>query len=289
LLPERLIAAPAGTTRRWFLAPSLPHKPGKRKTRLAALTEERDQLARDKLELETRLREAETLLSERTRMAREIGEEFQQFIYSASHDLQEPLRSMTSYAQLLERLPPGASEAAEFARYIQEGSSRINSLIRDLLSFSRLSDSPRRAAVSLSAVVQGASFFLQKQLQEAGATITVDELPEVSADENQMSQLFVELLRNAAKFRSAAPLEIRVSAEERDGENLISVSDNGQGIASNYHEQVFGLFKRLHGREVEGTGIGLAVCRKIVKAHGGRIWVESSGTGGSTFRFTLPV
>jgi signal transduction histidine kinase len=271
------------------LAPLPPPNPRKRKTRLAALTEERDQLERDKLELETRLREVEALLAERTRLAREIAEEFQQFIYAASHDLQEPLRSMTSYAQLLERLPPGASEAAEFARYIQEGSSRINSLIRDLLSFSRLSDSPRRAAVSLAAVVQGASFFLQKQLQEAGAKITVDELPEVSADENQMSQLFAELFRNAAKFRSSAPLEIRVSAQERDGENLISVADNGQGIASNYHEQVFGLFKRLHGREVEGTGIGLAVCRKIVKAHGGRIWVESSGTGGSTFRFTLPV
>jgi light-regulated signal transduction histidine kinase (bacteriophytochrome) len=261
----------------------------KRKTSLAALTEERDALARAKLELETRLSEAEALVAEQARQARAVAEEFQQFIYSASHDLQEPIRSVTSYAQLLERLLPPASEAAEFSRYIQEGSARINALMRDLLSFSRLSDSPRRTAVSVAAVVNGASFFLQKQLQDAGATITADELPEVSADENQLSQLFVELLQNAVKFRSEAPLEIRVSAEEQEGENLISVSDNGQGIDPKYHEHVFGVFKRLHGREVEGTGIGLALCRKIVNAHGGRIWVESLGAGGSTFRFTLPV
>jgi chemotaxis family two-component system sensor kinase Cph1 len=165
----------------------------------------------------------------------------------------------------------------------------MNALVRDLLTYGRLSDSPRRTAISLAAVVQGASFFLQKQLQEAGATITVDELPEVSADENQLSQLFVEVFRNAVKFRSAEPLQIRVRVEEREGENLISVSDNGQGIDPRFHEQVFGVFKRLHGPEVPGTGIGLALCRKIVKGHGGRLWVESGGAGGSTFRFTLPV
>lgn len=271
-----------------MLAPLPSPNPRKRKTHLAALIEERDQLARAKLELEARLLEAEALLAEQSRQARAVAEEFQQFVYTASHDLQEPIRSVTSYAQLLERQLQPASEAAEFARYIQEGSARINSLMRDLLSFSRLSDSPRRTAVSLAPVVQGASFFLQKQLQEAGTTITVDELPEVSADENQLSQLFVELFLNAVKFRSEMPLEIRVSAQEQEGENLISVSDNGLGIDPKYHEQVFGVFKRLHGREVPGTGIGLALCRKIVKAHGGRIWVESRPTGGSTFRFTLP-
>jgi light-regulated signal transduction histidine kinase (bacteriophytochrome) len=263
--------------------------PRKPKPSLAAVTQERDELARTKLELETRLREAEALVAEQSRQARAAAEEFQQFIYSASHDLQEPIRSVTSYAQLLERVMPPASEAAEFARYIQEGSARINGLMRDLLAFSRVSDSPRRTAVSVAAVVNGASLFLQKQLQEAGATITLDELPEVSADENQLSQLFVELLQNAVKFRSEAPLKIRVSAEEQEGENLISISDNGQGIDPKYHEHVFGVFKRLHGREVEGTGIGLALCRKIVNAHGGRIWVESRVAGGSTFRFTLPV
>src|SRR5580658_10322174 len=183
----------------------------KRKTSLAAVTQERDELARTKLELETRLREAEALVAEQSRQARAAAEEFQQFIYSASHDLQEPIRSVTSYAQLLERVMPPASEAAEFARYIQEGSARINGLMRDLLAFSRVSDSPRRTAVSVAAVVNGASLFLQRQLQEAAATLTVDELPEVSADENQLSQLFVELLQNAVKFRSEAPLEIRIS------------------------------------------------------------------------------
>ena len=196
----------------------------KRKTSLAALTEERDALARAKLELETRLSEAEALVAEQARQARAAAEEFQQFIYSASHDLQEPIRSVTSYAQLLERQLPPASKQPSFPDTVfRRAALGINALMRDLLSFSRLSDSPRRTAVSVPAVVNGALFFLQKQLQEAGATITVDELPEVSADENQLSQLFVELLQNAVKFRSEAPPEIRVSAEEQEGENLISV------------------------------------------------------------------
>jgi signal transduction histidine kinase len=164
----------------------------------------------------------------------------------------------------------------------------MNGLIRDLLSFSRLNAGPRMSVVSLSAVARSASFFLQAEQQKAGAAIMIDELPEVSGDENQLNRLFVELFANALKFRTERPPRIHVSGAEVGEEVVISVSDNGQGIDPNYREQVFGVFKRLHSRDVPGNGIGLALCRKIVRAHGGRIWVESDGASGSTFRFALP-
>jgi len=260
----------------------------KEKAPLESVTEERDRLASAHQDLAARLRETEAALARRDHEAREIAEEARQFAYSASHDLQEPLRSVTSYAQLLERTVPSDSEAAEFARYIVEGTARMNCLIRDLLSYSRLNDSPRLAAVSLEGIAQGAALFLQADLQKAGATLTMDALPEVVGDESQLSQLLVELLRNAIKFRSGRPLEIRICSKEENGVHLISLCDNGQGIDAKYQEQIFGVFKRLHGRDVPGTGIGLALCRKIIKGHGGRIWVESDGSSGSTFHFTLP-
>lgn len=258
-------------------------------TPLETLARERDRLRLANEELTRRVRIAEELAAQRGREARDTAAEAQQFAYAASHDMQEPLRSVTSYAQLLERSVPADSEAAEFARYVVEGTARMNSLMRDLLSYSRLSRSPRLVAVSLAAVAQGAALFLHPELQKAGATLAIEDLPEVSGDERQLNQLFAELLRNAVKFRAQRPLTVRVAYQEAEGCYVISVSDNGQGIEPKYHEQVFEVFKRLHGRDVPGTGIGLSLCRKIVKAHGGRIWVESDGSSGSTVRFTLPL
>ena len=129
---------------------------------------------------------------------------------------------------------------------------------------------------------------LQQAISDSGAEIQYAGLPELSVDESQIVQLFQNLLSNALKYRSSAPPRIEITAEEGPDGYTISVADNGQGIEPRFHKQVFGVFKRLHGREVPGTGIGLALCRKIAESHEGQIWVESDGQNGSTFKFTLP-
>lgn len=216
-------------------------------------------------------------------------EEMQHFAYAASHDLREPLRNISHYAQLLERHYAGDERAKEFVPFIVDGVSRANSLIDNLLRYSRAGGPGKRSAVKLNACVHWALLNLQRAGQESGAQITCGDLPELVADESQMVQLFQNLLDNALKFRTSDPPEIEISAEEGPEFCTVSVRDNGVGIEPRFQEQVFAPFKRLHGKQIPGTGLGLAICRKIVEGHGGRIWVESDGRHGSTFKFTLPI
>ena len=215
--------------------------------------------------------------------------ELQDFLYAAAHDLKQTLRVISVYTELLQRQYAQDKQATEFTSFIVDGVTEMRTLIESLLTFSRMSAPGRRTTVSLSAVVQWALLNVEASARESGAQITYAELPEVVVDESQMVQVFQNLLSNALKFRREEPPRISVSSEAEPGAYTISVRDNGVGIESQYRDQIFTPFKRLHGREVPGTGLGLALCKRIIEGHGGRIWVESDGRTGSTFKFTLPV
>jgi signal transduction histidine kinase len=238
----------------------------------------------------TERKRAERALEHSMQALRNANEELQQFAYAASHDLQEPLRTIASYAQLLERRYTADKDASEYTGFIVEGVNRMNALIRDLLTYSRVggAENLKRIPLNMNLALQWAMLNLDRSIREHKATVTQDNLPEVIADETQMVQLFQNLIGNSIKYRSDLPPLIHVGAEEGAEECIFSVRDNGVGIDPKFASQVFGVFKRLHGREVPGTGIGLAICRKIVENHGGRIWVESDGKNGSCFKFALP-
>jgi light-regulated signal transduction histidine kinase (bacteriophytochrome) len=217
--------------------------------------------------------------------------DLEQFAYVASHDLQEPLRMVSSYTQLLACRYKGQldADADEFIEYAVDGANRMQVLINDLLHYSRVGTRGKQLApTDTKAVFDAAYDNLRRAIEESGAEVTSGELPIVRGDDVQLGQLFQNLIGNAIKFCGEAPPEVRVEAEWRDGEWRFSVSDNGIGIEPEYRERIFVIFQRLHGRtEYSGTGIGLAVCKKIVERHGGKIWVESEPGEGSTFYFTL--
>jgi signal transduction histidine kinase len=219
------------------------------------------------------------------------NQDLEQFAYVASHDLQEPLRMVVSYTQLLSNRYKGKldSDAEDFIAYAVDGAKRMQRLISDLLAYSRVD---RRggelSAVSASEALTDALEALTAARADTGATIDAGELPPVLADYGQLVQLFQNLLGNALKFRSPGPVVIRVSAERDGAFWRFRVEDNGIGISPQYFEKVFIIFERLHGTEVPGTGIGLALCRKIVQRHGGRIWIEPAAQIGTVFYFTLP-
>lgn len=198
-----------------------------------------------------------------------------------------------SYMGLIERRYRGRldAEADEFISYAVDGARRMKRLINDLLDYSRLGNRPLEvAAVDLQAVVAEIVRLFGDKLAECGGEISVGALPVLPADRVQMERLFTNLLGNAVKFRGERPLRIRVAAARKGGIWEFAVSDNGIGIEAEFREKVFEIFSRLHSRErFEGTGIGLAGCKRIIELHGGRIWAEASPEGGSTFRFTLPV
>ncbi len=216
-------------------------------------------------------------------------EEMQHFVYAVNHDLRQPLRSILTNAQLLERKRPQDSEMKEYTSPIIEGATEINALVESLVSFSRVGISQRRSLIRLDIVLQLALLKVQKLVKESSAQITFRDLPEAEVDESQFTQVFEHLLTNSIKYRGEETPNIEVSAQGDTDAYRISVRDNGVGIKSDYHQAVFAPFKRLHGKSIPGSGLGLAICRKIVTAHGGKIWVESDGESGSTFHFTVPM
>jgi signal transduction histidine kinase len=219
--------------------------------------------------------------------------DLEQFAYVASHDLQEPLRMVATYTQLLaERYQGKLDENADkYIHYAVEGALRMQTLVQDLLAFSRVGRHGTEFAVTeCNPVVETALKNLHNAIEESKAQITCETLPAVMADRSQLVQVFQNLIGNALKFRGASAPVIRVSAEKKRREWIFSVSDNGIGIAPEHAEIIFVIFKRLHTRaEYPGSGIGLAICQKIVERHGGRIWVESEPGKGSSFKFALPV
>jgi signal transduction histidine kinase len=214
--------------------------------------------------------------------------ELQHFVYAASHDLQEPLRAIVSYSQLLERHLADDETARDYIAYIVGGANRMSALLRDLLTLSRAGSSERRGVVSLNAAAQAALLKLGPTIADLSAEIKREDLPEVFADEAEITQVFEHLIGNALKFRGAAKPEIAIRSEQGSGEYVISIADNGVGIEPAFQQEVFSAFKRLQGKGVPGSGLGLAISSKIVHAHGGRIWIESDGHSGTTVRFTLP-
>jgi PAS domain S-box-containing protein len=236
--------------------------------------------------------QAEVALHNQKQELARSNDELQQFAYVASHDLQEPLRMITSYLELLERRYKGQldAKADTFIAYAVDGATRMQILINDLLSYSRVGTQKQNfQAVDCTKIVQNVLTNLQVTIAQNNAVITYAPLPQVNADPSQLTQLFQNLIGNAIKFRSEEPPQIQIGAEYTDDKWLFSVEDNGIGMESQYLDRIFIIFQRLHGKtEYPGTGIGLAVCKKIVERHGGSLWVESQPGRGSTFHFSLP-
>lgn len=250
-------------------------------------------LAKAKEALERQNQELEQRVVQRTASLRQAVQEMERFAYVASHDLQEPLRTVSSFSQLLARRYEGKldSDADEFIEFIVDGAARMQRLINDLLELSRIGTRGKPfAPVDCGEVIQIVRKNLEMALAESGTVVTQEPLPTVTGDRTQLIQLFQNLLSNAIKFRQKGnPARIEVGASSEKGGWHFLVRDNGIGIDPQFFERIFIVFQRLHDREeYPGTGIGLAICKKIVERHGGRLWVESSPGKGSTFHFTIP-
>lgn len=246
--------------------------------------------ARDELEL--RVHERTIELQSYMQKLERSNQALQEFAYIASHDLQEPLRTVCSFVQLLERRYRGKldAHADELIAYSVDGAKRMQSLINDLLMYSRVDTQGNPLEPTAMETIFGkAVSTLQARIEERGAVISHDPLPTLSVDPSQMARLFQNLIGNGLKFHSEKTSRVHVSAHRSNGEWVFSVKDNGIGIESKFFERIFKIFQRLHTRdEYSGTGIGLAVCKKIVERHGGRIWVESTPGEGAAFYFTVP-
>jgi PAS domain S-box-containing protein len=240
----------------------------------------------------TERKRAEEALKEKTEELGRSNRDLEQFAYVASHDLQEPLRMVTSYVQLLAKRYKGKldSDADEFISFALDGSLRMRKLINDLLTYSRVGTREKELKPTDCKTILNQSLNnLKVAIEENGVVVTHDPLPTVMVDNPQWVQLFQNLIGNAIKFRGNEPPRVHVSASPNGNGWIFSVRDNGIGIAPEYAESIFTIFKRLHGRQdYPGTGIGLAICKKIVERHGGRIWVESEVQKGTIFYFTLP-
>jgi signal transduction histidine kinase len=237
-------------------------------------------------------RAAEEGLAKKVQELARSNAELEQFAYVASHDLQEPLRMVATYTQLLaERYCGKLDESAD--KYIHcavDGATRMQAMIQDLLSLSRAGRGENNVhRIDCNVVVELALKNLHAAIQESEAVVKCEGLPAVMANTIQLTQVFQNLIANAIKFHDAEPPAIQVGAEEKAGEWVFSVADNGIGIAAEHSEVIFAIFQRLHSRsEYPGNGIGLAICKKIVELHGGRIWLEPKEGRGAAFKFTLP-
>jgi PAS domain S-box-containing protein len=240
----------------------------------------------------TKRKRAEEELHKLTDELKRSNEDLQQFAHVASHDLQEPLRGVASFARLLEKRYKGKldEKADEFIDYMIDDTKRMQLLIKDLLEYSRVS--VRAIAfrpTNCSVALEQAIYNLRSAIEESGVEVTYDLLPTVMGDEAQLSRLFQNLIGNAIKFRGQEPIKIHISARLKEDEWIFSIRDTGIGIDPKQAERIFVIFQRLHTRgEYPGTGIGLSICKRIVERHGGQIWVESELGKGSTFYFTIP-
>jgi len=225
------------------------------------------------------------------RQAQQLDAELDQFARVAAHDLQEPLRIVAMYVQLLERRYKGQldQQADEYIAYVVNGAIRVRNLLDDLITLTRVTTRGKPfAPTDCSAIVNHVLANLGIALERCDAAVTCGDLPTVMADKAQLTQVFQNLVVNAIQFRGDSPLELYIGAEQTDGAWVFSIRDNGIGIEPQYFERIFMIFQKLHGEKYTGTGIGLALCKKIIERHGGRIWVESEPGQGSTFYFTIP-
>jgi PAS domain S-box-containing protein len=237
--------------------------------------------------------ELEKRVAERTAALRYSNEALRQFAWAASHDLQEPIRTVVTYSQWLSQLMNGSlgSRESKMLATIEQHAARLNQLLGGLRQYIQVSDSGQQArtTVDCNAVVKAAAWNLQAMIQENGASLECDPLPVIASLELPLVQLFQNLISNAIKYRSEQPPVIKISAKTEESGWTFSIQDNGIGIDPKYFDYIFGVFRRLHGSQKSGTGIGLAICRAAVERLGGRIWVESTPGTGSTFHVSLPI
>jgi signal transduction histidine kinase len=247
----------------------------------------------ENIRAEEELRRNRDQLEEQTVLLARSNADLEQFAYVASHDLQEPLRMVASFTQLLAKRYRGKldTEADEFISFAVDGANRMHALINDLMTYSRVTRRGRAfSPVNCEQVLDEVIDNLKLVIDESGAEITRDALPTIMGDHPQVSQVFQNLIMNAIKFGGEQRPQIHISAESKGNEWVFSIRDNGIGIKSDYHERIFMIFQRLKDKEgTTGTGVGLAICKKIVERHGGRIWVESESGKGSTFYFSFPM
>ena len=241
----------------------------------------------------TERKRTQEILERQTQELARSNSELEQFAWVASHDLQEPLRMVASYTQLLSKRYKGKldADADEFIAFAVDGATRMRRLINALLELSRVGTRGKDfEATDCEAIYDRTLVNLQGLVEESGAVVTHDRLPTVMGDVTQLGQLFQNLIANAIKFRGDEQLTVHVGAEQRNGHWEFCVRDNGIGIDPEYAERIFVVFQRLHGKgDRPGTGIGLSICKKIVELHGGRIWVKSQPDEGAAFYFTLPL
>jgi len=242
---------------------------------------------------ETALQESQRTLLRSNEELRRANADLEQFAYSASHDLQEPLRQVSIYSELLEKRFAHKldGKGLEYLGFCVEGARRMELLIGDLLAYTQTAKAVEAAPlpVDTNEVLAEVQKNLATTIQESGAVISATDLPVLRGDAVPFTHLFQNLISNALKYRSAQPPRVVVSAKRQGSAWLFAVEDNGIGIPNEFQDQIFGIFKRLHNKKTyPGTGIGLAICQKVVERYGGRIWVESQLGHGSTFFFTLP-